>query len=85
MWYTCGPYVYTDLELGADVSDVAFVVNHLYNGQFVSLPTLIVIVVVSRRDLHGTRAKPHLHHFIRHDRQLTVTERMLTVLANQML
>ena len=48
---------HTHLELLTDIGDVSIVVHHLNEGKAVSLPALIVVVVVGRGDLHGSRTK----------------------------
>ena len=50
-----------------------------------SLPTVIVIVVVSRSDLDCPGAKVPVHHLVCNDGQSPVTEGMCTVLTNQVL
>ena len=76
---------HTHLELLTDVGDVAIVVHHFDEGQVVSLPAVVVVVVVSGRDLDGSCAKRHLHHLISNYGELAVTEGMETVFSNQML
>ena len=73
------------LELRADISDVPLIVHHIHKRQPMSLPTVIVVVVVSRRDLDCPSTKVSVHHLIRNDRQLPLTEGMRTVLTNQVL
>ena len=50
-----------------------------------SLPTVIVIVVVSRGDLDCPGTKGPVHHLVCNDGQSPVTEGMCTVLTNQVL
>ena len=55
------------LELFTDVCNVSIIVHHLDEGQVVSLPTVIVIVVVGGGDLDSSCSKRHVHHLISHD------------------
>ena len=50
-----------------------------------SLPTVIVIVVVSRSDLDCPGAKVPVYHLVCDDGQSPVTEGMCTVFTNQVL
>ena len=76
---------HTHLELLTDIGDVSIVVHHLNEGKVVSLPALVVVVVVGRGDLHGSRTKRHVHHLVGNYGEFTVTEWVQTILPNQML
>lgn len=76
---------HTHLELLADVGDVSIVIHHLNEWKVVPLPTVIVVVVVSRGDLHSSRSKHHVYHLISHDGQFTITEWVETVLPYEVL
>ena len=73
---------HTHLELLTDVGDVSIIVHHLNEGQVVSLPAVVVVVIMGRGDLDGSRTKRHLHHLVSNYRELAVTEWMKTVLPN---
>jgi hypothetical protein len=73
---------HTHLELLTDIGEVSIIVHHLDEGQVMSFPTLVVIVVVSGGDLDSSRTKRHLHHVIGNNGELTVTEWVETFLPN---
>ena len=74
----------SNLELVAH-SDVPLVVNHLHEGQGVPLAALVIVVVMGRGDLHRPRTKCNINHLVSDDHKLPVTERMLALLANEIL
>ena len=73
---------HTHLELLTDIGDVAIIVHHLDEGQVVSLPALVIIMIVSGGDLDGSRTKRHVHHLIGNNGELAIAEWVETVLPH---
>ncbi len=72
------------LELVAHC-DVPPIIQHLHKWQGVPLPALVIVAIVGWGDLDRSRPKAHVHHLIRNNHQLTIAERVLALLANQIL